>query len=66
MTTDTQVSTDAIGALSAGATTSSQTITITAPSTAGTYYYSACVDSVAGESDTTNNCLGSVSVVVSG
>ena len=29
---------------------------MTAPSTAGTYYYGACVDAVAGESDTTDNC----------
>ena len=31
---------------------------------AGTYYDGACVDAVAGESDTTNNCSGSVQVVV--
>ena len=35
-----------------------------APSTPGTYYYGACVDAVTGESDTTNNCSGSVSVTV--
>ena len=29
-----------------------------------TYYYGACVDVVAGESDTTNNCSTSVSVTV--
>ena len=33
-----------------------ETIRLTAPSTPGTYTYKACVDSVAGESDTTNNC----------
>ena len=37
-------------------------ISITAPSTAGTYYYGACVDAVPGESDTTNNCSVSASV----
>ena len=37
-------------------------IPITAPSTAGTYYYGACVDAVPGESDTTNNCSESASV----
>ena len=31
-------------------------IDLTAPSDAGTYYYGACVDTVLGESDTTNNC----------
>ena len=43
---------------------SSESIDLTAPSTAGTYYYGACVDSVTGESDTTNNCSSSVTVVV--
>ena len=41
------------------------TIRLTAPATAGTYYYGACVDAVAGESDTANNCSGAVSVEVS-
>ncbi len=31
-------------------------VDITAPSTEGTYYYGVCVDSVSGESDTTNHC----------
>ena len=40
-------------------------ITLSAPTDAGTYYYGACVDAVAGESDTTNNCsTSSVSLVV--
>ena len=63
-TSDTEVGTDSVGALSAGAT-SSESIGLAAPSSAGTYYYGACVDAVAGESDTTNNCSGSVSVGVS-
>ena len=63
-TSDTEVGTDAIGGLSAGGS-SSESIGLTAPSTAGTYYYGACVDSVTGESDTTNNCSGSVQVTVS-
>ena len=29
---------------------------MTAPSSAGTHYYGACVDAVTGESDTGNNC----------
>ena len=60
-----EVGTDAVGALAAG--TSSESITLTAPSppsTAGTYYYGACVDAVTGESDTTDNCSGSVTVEV--
>ena len=61
---DTEVGTDTVGGLSAGATTRIGT-DVTAPASAGTYYYGACVDAVTGESDTTNNCSGSVSVVVS-
>ena len=33
---------------------------LTAPGREGAYYYGACVDAVAGESDTANNCSGSV------
>ena len=62
-TSDTSVGTDAVGTLAATGT-SSESISLTAPSTAGTYYYGACVDAVTGESDTTNNCPSSVSVVV--
>ena len=64
-TSDTEEGTDTVGVLSAGATTSTMSITVTAPSSAGTYRYGACVDEVTDESDTTNNCSGSVSVVVS-
>ena len=60
---DTEVGTDAVGALSASGT-SAESIDLTAPSTAGRYYYGACVDAVAGESDTTNNCSTSVQVDV--
>ena len=60
---DTEEGTDAVGGLSAGAT-SSESISLTAPSSAGTYYYGACVDAVTDESDTMNNCSGSVSVTV--
>ena len=63
-TSDTQVATHAVGALAAGAT-SDESGGLTAPSTAGRYYYGGCVDAVAGESDTTNNCSASVQVDVS-
>ena len=54
---DTQVGTAAVGALGvSGISLSQEEIDLTAPSTAGTYYYGACVDAVAGESDTTDNC----------
>ena len=60
---DTQVGTDAVGALAASGT-SAESISLIAPSTAGTYYYGACVDAVTDESDTTNNCSPSVTIAV--
>ena len=62
---DTEVGTDSVRGLRASAT-SSESITLNAPSSAGTYYYGACVDSVSGESDTGNNCSSGVEVEVSG
>ena len=44
--------------------TSSESIDVTAPLTAGTCYYGACVDAVTDESDTTSNCSSSVIVTV--
>ena len=63
-TSDTTVGTDEVGALSPSIT-SAESISLTAPSGAGTYYYGACVDSVSGESNTANNCSSAVSVTVS-
>ena len=62
-TSDTLEGTGAVNALvpSGG---SAETILLTAPSTAGTYHYGACVDAVPRESDTTNNCSTSVPVTV--
>ena len=62
-TSDTEVGTDAVGALSASAT-SGESIGLTAPASTGTYYYGACVDSVTDESDTSNNCSSAVTVTV--
>ena len=62
---DIEVGTDAVGALSASVT-SRESIALQAPSTAGTYYYGACVDPVSGESDTGNNCSSGVRIVVDG
>ena len=64
-TTDTEVGTDAVGALAAWAE-SDESIDLTAPSSPGTYYYGACVDAVTGESDAPNNCSGAVTVTVGG
>ena len=60
---DTAVGTDSVSGLSASGT-STEDISLTAPSTPGTYYYGACVDAVSGESDTGNNCSGGVAVAV--
>ena len=62
-TSDTEVGSNAVGALAAAAT-GDQSIDLTAPSSAGTYYYGACVESVSGESDTQNNCSSAVTVTV--
>ena len=62
-TSDTSMGTDEVGALAASGT-SAESIKLTAPSTAGTYYFGACVDTVTNESDTTDNCSSSVSVEV--
>ena len=62
-TADTEVGTDTVGALTA-AGTSDESIDLTAPSTAGTYYYGACVDPVSGESNSQNNCSSAVRVTV--
>lgn len=59
---DDQLSTDGVSSLSPGSTSDesdSESI-----STAGTYWIGACVDSVAGESNTANNCSSGVQVVV--
>ena len=62
-TSDTAVGRVLVAGLAASGT-SSQLVILTAPSTAGTYYYGACVDAVAGESDTTDHCSSSVSITV--
>ena len=60
---DTAVGTDAVAGLAAGAS-GAESISLTAPSSAGTHYYGACVDSVSGESSTANNCSSGVRVQV--
>ena len=59
---DTKVGTDAVDALATGF--SLKSIRLAAPSSGGTYYYGACVASVAGESNTDNNCSSSMAVTV--
>ena len=60
---DTEVGTDPVGALAASAT-SAESIRLDAPSSARTWYYGACVNSVNGETNTGNNCSGGVRVTV--
>ena len=62
-TEDTEVGTDDVVSLGASGTHDA-TIDLTAPATAGTYYYRACVDTVANESNTQNNCSGAVAATV--
>ena len=62
-TGDTEVGTAAVSALAASSS-SDESIDLTAPSTAGTNYYGACVDPVSGESNGGNNCSNSRAVTV--
>ena len=62
-TSDTEVGTAEVAGLAASASRS-EMVKLTAPSTLGKYYYGACVDAVADEAATTNNCSTSVLVTV--
>ena len=64
-TGDTEIETDYVSSLDPSET-SDERAYLEAPSSEGTYYYGACVDSVTGESDTGNNCSSAVTVTVSG
>ena len=59
---DTQIGSDAVSALAASAT-SAESISLTAPSDVGTYYYGACLERKSGES-AGNNCSTGVRVTV--
>ena len=58
------VGTDSVGSLSPS-WSSPESIRVTMPSRAGTYFFNACVQSVAGERNT-SNCAGNVRVTVRG
>jgi hypothetical protein len=62
-TADTQLATDPIGALGAGSS-SAQNAALTAPAADGNYWIGACVDAVAGESSTTDQCSAGVQITV--
>ena len=61
--TDTEVGTAQVPGLDASGS-SVKSISLTAPSTPGVYYYGACADPAPGESDTANNCSSAVDVTV--
>ena len=62
-TSDTQVGTDSVSGLGANGS-SAESITLTAPTSPGTYYYAACVEAVTDESSSDNNCSDAVSITV--
>ena len=62
-TFDTEVDTDAQGILNPGASTVRSEPFVFAD-TYGTFWYGACVDSVAGETNTSNNCSSGVLVTI--
>ena len=62
-TSDTEVGHSDIAALPVSESTTA-TVQVTAPASRGTFYYGACVDAVADESDTANNCSAAVTVTV--
>ena len=61
---DRLLATSGIAGLLAPSESRDEQHSLAAPSTPGTYYYGACVDAVAGETDTTNNCSAAVTVTV--
>ena len=64
-TSDTEVGMGGISSLPTSGT-SDVSISLTAPSSVGRYYYGTCVDAVSGESDTRNNCSSAVAVFSGG
>ena len=60
---DTEIGSANVGSLRAGRTDRQQ-INLTAPMTAGTYYYGGCVESLTNESDTANNCSSAIEITV--
>ena len=58
---DTEVGTDVVAGLTASGT-SSQSVELAGPAMPGTYYFGACVDAVADELDTANNCSAGAEV----
>ena len=62
-TGDTEAGTDSVSGLNFSGS-GDESISLTAPSSPGAYYYGACVDAASDESDTTNNCSAAVTITV--
>ena len=62
-TSDTRVGSDSVRVLDTDET-GKESISLTAPSTPGVYYYGACVLSVTNESNKNNNCSAAVAITV--
>ena len=63
-TADVAIGTAVVGSL-APSDTSEASLTLTAPTAVGTYYYGACVDAIDNENVTNNNCSTAVRITVS-
>ena len=63
-TSDTQLALKTVAALASGGI-GQETVNITAPATPGKYWIGTCVDAVAGEAATSNNCSNAMSLSVS-
>ena len=66
---DTEVGSDRVDALSGRGASATRrraelSETLTAPDTPGTHYYGVCVDSVAGDANTLNNCSQAIAITV--
>ena len=62
---DTEIQTETVPRIAAGGTLE-RSVHLTAPDTPGTYYYGVCVNTVAAEADTTNNCSSTTAITVKG
>ncbi|MCI5137422.1 MAG: hypothetical protein D3922_03190, partial [Candidatus Electrothrix sp. AR1] len=62
-TSDTVLTTNTVASLTAGAS-SAQSTSVTAPTSEGTYWVGACVDTVTNESNTGNQCSTGVQITV--
>ena len=60
---DTELQAVNVGQLGAGKSTATWALLLS-PTVSGVYYYGACVDAVASESDTSNNCASGIRVIV--